>query len=92
MTRNARRPADGREDDRASLKRSTRRERRVTLTAAPRALAPIDKGLARLRQGPRDMTGNVQLYLPECVLPRIRMGGPLVGFGGRVKDRWGLSR
>ena len=33
------------------------------------------------------MTGNVQLYLPERTWGPVRMGGPLVGFGGRVKGR-----
>ena len=39
-----------------------------------------------MRQGPRDITGNVQLYLPERTWGPVRMGGPLVGFGGQVKD------
>jgi len=33
------------------------------------------------------MTGNVQLYLPERPSGPVRMGAPLVGFGGWVKER-----
>jgi hypothetical protein len=35
--------------------------------------------------GPRDMTGNVQLYLTEAGLSLPRMAGPLGGFGLGVK-------
>jgi hypothetical protein len=57
--------------DSTSLKRSTRHGHRVTLTAAP-----------EIAQG--DVTGNVQLCLPEAeqALPRKR--GPLAGDGGGV--------
>ena len=52
--------------NRTSLKRSTRAHgHRVTLTAAPEnPRVPTEKGLAWC-EGPRDKTGNVQLYLTE---------------------------
>jgi len=40
---------------------------------------------SRIREGLRDMTGNVQLYLPAGGLAPVRMGGPLVRFAARVK-------
>lgn len=46
--------------------------------------APIEKSLSRTRTRPRDITGNVQLYLSEERQPP-RMRAPLAGDGGVVK-------
>jgi len=72
---------------RTSLKRSTRAlGHRVTLTAAPEnPKAPTEKGLA-CGEGPRDMTGNVQLYLAEAGRALTRMAAPLGAFGVWVKN------
>ena len=47
----------------------------------------------REREGLRDITGNVQLYLPEAgsgrTLALTRMAAPLGGFVARVKDSSG---
>lgn len=78
-------------DGRTSLKRSTRRGRRVTLTAAPdpRLRGGNRQGPCAVAEGPRDITGNVQLYLPEwspkVIRGPVRMGAPLTGRLGWVK-------
>lgn len=50
----------------------------------------IEKSLQRpqispARQGPRDITGNVQLYLTDAERTPFRMCAPLGGFGLGVK-------
>ena len=89
--------------ERTSLKHSTRAQgHRVTLTAAPRELSLQQRRALRLSPPrPRDMTGNVQLYLPADGGAVLRMRGPLVRFGAAVNiglidvgavARWMLSR
>lgn len=73
---------------------------RVTLTAAPKhptRTASIEKSLQHpwispARQGPRDMTGNVQLYLTDAERTPFRMSAPLGGFGWGVKERISCGR
>jgi hypothetical protein len=93
------RKAAQRPSENASLKRSTRAHgHRVTLTAAPNSPgassrvrggakqeSSIDKGLLERLEGPRDMTGNVQLYLTGRPCRALRMGAPLAGIGVGVK-------
>jgi hypothetical protein len=53
-------------DDRTSLKRSTQARTPGYFDGCPKSLAaPIEKGLASSAQ-PRDITGNVQLYVPKA--------------------------
>ena len=44
------------------------------------AWLPTEKGLLERLEGPRDITGNVQLYLTARRCDSLRMAAPLVGF------------
>lgn len=59
-------------------------------TVLRRGTAPIEKSLGASAPGPRDITGNVQLYWPgETRIKPRSDGAPLGGLGGGVKgDRY----
>ncbi len=86
--RNARHPALWPGVCRASLKRSTRPRTPGYFDGRPDPCirgGSNRKGPSASLPRPRDLTGNVQLYLPDADRGPVRMSGPLVGFGQQVK-------